>query len=132
MCITRFLKSLQTYQYKKLRINNRIVKVRVADTFLKKMLGLMYEKDIKNNEGMLFVFDHETNAPIWMRNMLFPIDAIWLDSNLNVVHIERNIKPQSGFDFRTYGGKASAKYIVELPSGFLKNLNKKIKIEIIN
>ncbi|MGC8649284.1 MAG: DUF192 domain-containing protein [Candidatus Micrarchaeia archaeon] len=132
MCITKLLKKFQTYKYVKIKINDRIINVRVADTIIKKMLGLMYEKKMNNNEGMLFIFENETYAPIWMRNMLFPIDVLWLDKNMNVVEKKENLKPAKLFEFKTYGGKAKAKYIIELPSGLLKNLKekriKKIKV----
>jgi uncharacterized membrane protein (UPF0127 family) len=132
MCITKLLKKFQKYEYIKIKLDGKTINVRIADTTIKKMLGLMYEKKLNNNEGMLFIFENETYAPIWMRNMLFPIDVIWLDKNLNIIEKVENLKPAKLFEFKTYGSKVKAKYIIELPSGFLRSLKekkiKKIKI----
>ena len=44
---------------------------------------------------MLFVFDTQGEQTFWMKDMKFPIDIIWIDSNKTVVHIEHNLPPCS-------------------------------------
>ena len=50
--------------------------------------GLAVKNELKENESMLFVFDKPEKHSFWMKDMKFPIDIIWLDSNGKVVHIE--------------------------------------------
>ena len=48
---------------------------------------------MNENEGMLFFLDDPRKASFWMKNMHFPIDIIWLDENLTIVHIEKALPP---------------------------------------
>jgi uncharacterized protein len=120
------LSKRQKYSTKNIIIGNKKLKAIIADTATKRMIGLMYRKSMANSECMLFIFDNEGRTPIWMRSMQFAIDVIWLDVQKKVVGIETNLKPATGFDFRTYGPNKNSKYIIELNNGFVaKN---KIKI----
>ena len=53
--------------------------------------GLAVKNQLKENEAMLFVFDDPAEHSFWMKDMKFPIDIIWLDSDGKVVHIEKNL-----------------------------------------
>jgi len=79
--------------------------------------GLSGQNSIGENQGLLFVFDTEGNKGIWMKDMLFPIDVLWLDSKMKVVHIKENFLPES------YPASESspvlARYVLELRSGFV-------------
>jgi len=68
--------------------------VEVADTIKKRSLGLGKRISLKNSWGMLFVFEKRKPHRFWMKNMLFPLDIIWLDNN-KIVHITHNAKPDN-------------------------------------
>lgn len=55
--------------------------------------GLAVKDQLKENEAMFFVFNKPGKHSFWMKDMNFPIDIIWLDSNDKVVHIEQNLQP---------------------------------------
>jgi uncharacterized membrane protein (UPF0127 family) len=134
MCFIIFLKHFQKYKYVDVGIGSLNIKAKISDTLTKKIIGLMYEKNISSKEGMIFIFNKETNIPIWMRNMKFSIDVLWLDSNKKIVHIEKNLKPARMLDFRTYGGHIKARYVVEIKSGLVKkhhiNRNSEVSINL--
>jgi uncharacterized protein len=91
------------------------------------MIGLMYRKGIPRGVGMLFTFSNEGNYGIWMQNMVFGIDVLWLDKNKRVVDIANNLKPcRSAFNCTTYYPRKPSKYIIELNEGEAKRM--KIKI----
>ncbi len=70
---------------------------------------------------MLFTPDREARHGIWMLNMKFPIDILWLDGSGKVVDIAQNAKPcKSIFSCPTYRPKSDARYVLELPSGNAK------------
>ncbi len=117
---TKTLKSVQEYQRKKVSINGKTLTADIADTHTKRGLGLMHRKSLGKNQCMLFLFDGEASQPIWMRHMNFQIDAIWLDNRKKIVHAEENLKPAKYFEFKTYSSRKPAKYIIELPAGFIK------------
>ena len=68
------------------------ISVEVADTVLKRSLGLGKRSGLENGWGMLFVFEKRKQHGFWMKDMQFPLDIIWLD-NHRIVHILRNVQP---------------------------------------
>lgn len=119
--ILEYIQRRQKYKVARLTIKGKIMKALVADSSTKRMIGLMYRNSIPQGTCMLFVFDGNGRHGIWMRNMKFPIDVLWLDADLRVVDYVEGIKPcTSIFNCKTYEPKKDAKYIVELNSGFVK------------
>src|SRR3989338_10898452 len=68
-------------------INGKKISVEVADTFEKRIRGLMFHEPLKANEGMLLVFDSEGYHGIWMPNMSFSLDVVWINGEHDIVHI---------------------------------------------
>jgi uncharacterized membrane protein (UPF0127 family) len=82
--------------------------------------GLSVKDALAENEAMLFVFDTAQDHSFWMKNMKFPIDIIWLDSNRTIVHIEHNLQP-CNLDVLCPKYKPdnnSALYVLETVAGF--------------
>ena len=48
---------------------------------------------MSENQGMLFIFNYPSKQGFWMKEMMFPLDIIWLDSNYSVIHIEKKLQP---------------------------------------
>lgn len=71
--------------------------------------------------GMFFMFDKEDEWGIWMKDMHFPIDALWIDTNKKIVHIQTSIQPESYP--RIYASPVPARYLLELPSGYVEQHN---------
>ncbi len=71
------------------------MQVEIADTKEERDKGLSGRKDLKNVNGMLFVFDTTDYHGIWMKDMRFPIDVIWVSEDLKVISVERNLQPSS-------------------------------------
>lgn len=70
-----------------------MLRIERADTFIKRLLGLMGRKGIESEHALLL-------APckaIHMLGMCFAIDAIFVDKALCVKKIVRNLKPWVGF-----------------------------------
>ena len=44
---------------------------------------------------MLFVFDANDYHGIWMKDMRFPIDIIWIAEDKTIVEITRNVAPET-------------------------------------
>lgn len=69
--------------------------VTVVDTPRSREKGLSGKDGLKEKEGMLFVFDKPGRYGFWMKDMLFPIDIIWINDDGLVVHLERDVRPDS-------------------------------------
>lgn len=74
---------------------------------------------MKENEGMLFVYDGPSRQGFWMKDMKFPIDIIWLNGTGSIVHIEENLTPCiSSLICPSYSPDKEAQYVLETVTGF--------------
>ena len=55
--------------------------------------GLSGHPILPPGEGMFFIFHDLSEYSMWMPEMRFPLDVIWLDENLVVVHRNLNCPP---------------------------------------
>lgn len=110
-------------------INDIQLEVEIADTQKKRIIGLSGRKNLDEKNGMLFVFDEENLHKIWMKDMGFPIDILWLNNDLNVVDIEEQVKPSSYPE--VFIPDVLSRYVFEVNSGFVRDNNIKIGDKII-
>ena len=98
-------------QRSQITINNKDIEVELAITQAERLQGLMFRESL--NGGMLFLFEEEKIYPFWMKNTLIPLDMIWINENLEVVHIAKNIQPCQE-TCNNIKPSAKAKYVLEL------------------
>lgn len=96
----------------------------VADTSFERMRGLSNRRRLSVDEGMFFIFPSDDYHGIWMKEMRFPIDIIWIDGDMRVVDIKQNIAPET-FPAIFYP-REKARYVLEVNAGFsvLHNLKR--------
>jgi len=63
------------------------VSARIADTPQKQEKGLMFVKDLPENQGMLFVFDQESDQVFWMKNTLIDLDIVFIAPDKTVTSV---------------------------------------------
>ncbi|MFT4261278.1 MAG: DUF192 domain-containing protein [Candidatus Woesearchaeota archaeon] len=110
------------YDQKTMCFNENCFDVLVPLTNELKQQGLMYVESLEDDKGMLFVFEREARHSFWMKNTLIPLDMIWLNSDLEVVHIEKAI-PCTQDPCRVYTPLANALYVLEINQGLSEELN---------
>ncbi|MDE1831375.1 MAG: DUF192 domain-containing protein [Thaumarchaeota archaeon] len=102
------------------KIGNVLLDVEIADTLQRQNKGLQYHTPLSYSQGMLFPFAQPQVISIWMKDMQFPIDIIWLDSSGNVLYIEKNAPPCISDPCTIYGQSLMhAQYVLEVASGFV-------------
>jgi uncharacterized protein len=84
--------------------------IRVADTGLTRIVGLLGERELLPGDGLLIVPSQGVHT--W--GMLFPIDIVVLDGDWNVLALRRRLRQ---FRITRVFWKAAA--VLELPSGIL-------------
>ncbi len=94
------------------------IKIEVADSKSEREKGLSDAEYIDNDHGMYFIFDEPDYHGIWMKNMKFPIDIIWISEGQQVVHIEQAVSPKT-FP-KVFEPKKPAKFVLEVDSGFVR------------
>jgi hypothetical protein len=112
---------------KSVEIGGQNVKVDLALTGDEQTQGLSGRPSLAQNTGMLFVFNRPDKYLFWMKDMNFSIDMIWITTGMQVDYIEKNATP--GSYPATYGpgeNNGTAKYVLEVPSGFADQNNLKI------
>lgn len=101
------------------------LKVTVADEYDERIKGLSGTPMLGDLEGKLFIFDEEGKHGIWMKDMIMPIDILWIDKNLQVIHIEENVLPSS-YPATTYYPQKEARFVLEMNAFFVSSLRVQI------
>lgn len=96
--------------------------VEVVKNIFDKAKGLSGRKSLDPGKGMLFAFAITGIYPFTMRNMLMPLDIIWLDKNWRIVDIRENCKPCKGYICQPIIPKRFAKYVLEVNGGLCEKL----------
>ena len=100
-------------------VNGLVLVTDISVTNEQRTKGLSEKDDLAENEAMLFVFGSEAKHTFWMKDMKFPIDIIWIDSDKTIVHIEHNLQPcSSGILCPTYKPNDGSLYVLETFGGF--------------
>jgi uncharacterized membrane protein (UPF0127 family) len=91
-----------------------ILDIEFANTEYETQTGLMYRKSMQNDRGMLFIFENEIRRSFYMKNTEFALDIIFINSDNEIVSIQKNAKP---FDKSSLPSDAPAKYVLEINAG---------------
>lgn len=115
--------------FSELQINDKILKVEIADTSSKRNKGLGGRSSLGENEGMLFVFEKPDKYPFWMKGLSFPLDFVWI-MDLKVVDVLENVVPptsgQPDSSLPIYSAKENINKVLEVPAGTIQKLNIKV------
>ena len=98
------------------RISRFLVEVVKTPEELKK--GLSGRQSLGQRRGMLFVFPTTGKQSMWMPNMHFSLDIVWIDENREIVKIEENVNPCSDMNkCISYSSYYRVKWAIELNAG---------------
>lgn len=81
--------------------------------------GLSGTDSLPSGQAMVFAFANDAKWGIWMKDMKYPIDIVWLDSDRQVVHLVENAPPSS-YPSTTFTPPVNSRYVIELPSGTIE------------
>lgn len=114
-------RAAQQKNLKTVGIRDTKIYVEVADTADKKSKGLSTRRNLDKTSGMLFIFPKETEPTFWMKDMLFPIDIIWIQDG-KISQIDKKVpNPPVGTadsQLLLYRPAAPIDYVLEVNSGF--------------
>lgn len=101
----------------------------IADTLPTRIKGLSGTPFLPDNVVKLFAFGVPGNHSIWMKDMNYPIDIIWVAKEGNVVHIEEDVSPDTYPE--SFSSPKQAWYVVEAKAGFVASSSLKIGDKVV-
>ena len=109
--------------------NKRLAdKVTICNNVFTRFSGLMFSRELKENEALLIEFPEEESASLHTVFVFFPIDVVWLNEKKEIVELKENFNP-----FSAHVTKTKAKWVIEFRAGKIKNakLNVGQKIKLV-
>lgn len=111
-------------------ISDQTYKVTVVDTDATRTQGLSGKKSLKEDEGMLFVFQQKGKYPFWMKDMNFPIDIIFINDD-TITDITKNAEPNDSANRPQYTPSVDINYVLEVNAGDTDKKNIKVGDKVI-
>jgi uncharacterized protein len=107
------------------------IKAEIANGSRKLQKGLMYRESMAVDSGMLFLFNDNKIHSMWMKNMKFPIDIIFLNADKQIVNFYENVPSCEALPCPTYPAVQASPYAIELPAGTIERnmINENTKVE---
>jgi uncharacterized protein len=99
-----------------IRLGSDVITVEVARSSQERAIGLSGRADLAADRGMLFVYDSPRVVAFWMREMLIPIDMVFLRSDV-VVDVIADVPPCSADPCPTHGPEVPVDAVLELAAG---------------
>jgi uncharacterized protein len=106
------------------RIDDDVIKVEIAESRADKQRWLMFrEERLPLNSAMILVYEKSDLYSMWLLNIEYNLDLIWINENGNIVYMVKDAEPcKNTFDAAscTYKNTKAAKYIIAATSGFIE------------
>ena len=96
-----------------------LIQVQLAQDFEQRQIGLMWRKEMPQNEGMLFVFDQPAVQCFWMRNTLLPLTAAFVSDDGSIVNLA-DMKPLND---DSHCSKKPVRFVLEMNQGWFAKRN---------
>lgn len=77
-------------------------------------IGLMFRRDMPQQEGMLFVFEQPGTQCFWMKNTILPLTAAFVDDHGVIVNLA-DMKPQTT---DSHCSDKPVRYVLEMNVGW--------------
>lgn len=102
-------------------IGSTTVAASVAETLPERIKGLSGTPYLPEGLVKLFVFGQEGTHAIWMKDMNYAIDIIWIAKSGEVIHIEESVAPETYPE--SFASPTPVWYVVEANAGFVLENN---------
>ena len=104
--------------------------VELAENIEDQSRGLMFRESLAADAGMLFVFTEEQQPTFWMKNVLIPLDIIWLDADQRVVAFNENMSPCADNNCPAISPPEKILYVLEVNAGSAEKYGIKVGEEV--
>jgi len=94
------------------------VQASVADTMSTRIKGLSGTPYLPDDVVKLFAFGVPGTHSIWMKDMNYAIDILWIAQSGEIIHIEENVSPDTFPD--SFASPVPVWFVVETNAGFVE------------
>ncbi|MDP3735246.1 MAG: DUF192 domain-containing protein [bacterium] len=94
-----------------------LIELEVATSTEARTRGLSGREKLAENKALLMVFPEDGAYGIWMKDMLFSIDVLWLDSKGRITDFVERMAPETYPLSFVPSGKV--RYVIEASAGFV-------------
>ncbi|MCI5108745.1 MAG: DUF192 domain-containing protein [Candidatus Pacebacteria bacterium] len=116
-----------------LNLRENTINLEVASDYSLRIKGLSGRESLSSDTGMLFVFPEDGLHGIWMKDMNFSIDIIWLSSDFEVVNFKKHVSPDTYPT--TFKPTSPARYVIEISNGSIDRfgikIGEKLNVEVV-
>jgi uncharacterized membrane protein (UPF0127 family) len=98
----------------KLSAGMHLIDAQVALTPEQRQIGLMFRKEMPQQEGMIFVFEQPSQQCFWMKNTLLPLTAAFVADDGTIVNLA-DMKPQTT---EPHCSAKPVRYVLEMNKGW--------------
>jgi uncharacterized membrane protein (UPF0127 family) len=115
----------------KVRGSGRTLEVECAVSESVRALGLSGRPSLPAGRGMFFIFPTVSRQTMWMPDMNFPLDIVWLNENMEVIHINYGAQPCETRDrCPLLSSEGYVKYAIELAAGQAEGLGIRVGAQL--
>ena len=116
----RFLNNKeQSPDIKKMIINNKELKVKIADSDEERQKGLANIEKLESYDGMLFIFEEKERVSFWNKNTLLDLDLVWISGG-RVVGVD--FLPNNSLGQKVISSLEDVDMVLEIPTGQAREL----------
>jgi uncharacterized membrane protein (UPF0127 family) len=90
------------------------IRAEIARTEEQRERGFMFRKEVKDGEGMFFIFEKDQIMSFWMKNTLVPLSIAYISRDGVILEI-RDLEPGN---LRPVVSSRSCRYALEVPGGW--------------
>ncbi|TNF91173.1 MAG: DUF192 domain-containing protein [Gammaproteobacteria bacterium] len=100
-------------EFIQLEIGDQSYRIELALTSSERRQGLMQRNSLDRYGGMLLVYRQPGDHRIWMKNMRIPLRVYWIDSDFEVISMQR-LEPCQSNPCPVFSATKPSSYILEL------------------
>ena len=90
------------------------IRAEVARTPEERATGLMFRREMPQQDGMLFVFEEPATQCFWMKNTLLPLSVAFVGDDGTIVNLDE-MKPQT---LDSHCSTKPMRYVLEMNQGW--------------
>lgn len=105
-----------------LRVGTHLIRVEIARSPEERTKGLSGHEPLAEDEGMLFVFQEPGVYSFWMKEMLFPLDMIWIRDGV-VVDLSEHVPLMENGSITTRSPRKPVDMVLEVNAGWAQRNN---------